>query len=87
MEHAFLPENFQRENRTTFLKFRSFPGTFQWNASKTCVPLTPQPEFLGKLKAPPLSIDKSRTHGRPRLRILRSHRFDCVLLIFIGRWC
>ena len=45
MEHAFSPENFQRENRTLFLEFRLFPGTFQWNASKTCVPSTTQPEF------------------------------------------
>ena len=51
MDHAFPPERFQRENRTTFSKFFLFPGTFQWNAWKTCVPLTSQPEFaefLGK---------------------------------------
>ena len=72
MEHAFSPENFQRENRTTFLKFHLFPGTFQWNISKTCVLLTSQPEFpefLGKWKTPLLSIYKSRTHSRRRHRI------------------
>ena len=48
-------ENFQRENRTTFSKFHLFSGTFPWNAWKTCVPLTSQPEFpefLGKWKSP-----------------------------------
>ena len=37
-----------------FQKFHLFPGTFQWNARKTCVPLTyhPEfPEFLGKWSA------------------------------------
>ena len=58
MEHAFPPESFQRENRTTFSKFHLFPATFHWNAKKTCVPLTSQPEFtefLGKWKAPFMS--------------------------------
>ena len=45
MDHAFSPEIFQRENRTTFLKFQLFPGTFQWNAWERCVPLPSQPEF------------------------------------------
>ena len=46
MEHAFPPESFQQENRTTFSKSHLFPGIFQWNAGKTCVPLTSQAEFL-----------------------------------------
>ena len=32
MQHAFPPESFQRENRTTFSKYRLFPRIFQWNA-------------------------------------------------------
>ena len=31
--------NFQREKRATFPKLHLFPGTFQWNALKTCVSL------------------------------------------------
>ena len=38
-------ENFQRGNRATFSKFHLFSGTFPWNAWKTWVPLTFQPEF------------------------------------------
>ena len=48
------PLYFQRQSRTTFQKFHLFPGTFQWNARKTRVPLTyhPEfPEFLGKWSA------------------------------------
>ena len=55
MEHAFPRKRFQRENRTTFSKFHLFPGIFKWNARKTCVLLTSQPElpeFLGKQKEP-----------------------------------
>ena len=40
---------FQQENGTTFSKVHLFPGIFQWNAHKMCVPLTSQlkfPEFL-----------------------------------------
>ena len=58
MDHAFPPESFQREKRTTFSKFHLFLATFHWNAWKTCVPLTSQPEFaefLGKWKAPFMS--------------------------------
>ena len=32
MRHAFPPESFQREHRTTFSKYHFFPGIFQWNA-------------------------------------------------------
>ena len=38
-----------------FLKIQLFPGTFQWNVRKTCVPSTSQlefSEFLSKWKAP-----------------------------------
>ena len=61
MEHAFSPEIFQRENRITFLKFQLFPGTFQWNARKTCVPLTSQPEFpvfRSKWRAPHITFKR-----------------------------
>ena len=57
MEHAFSLEIFQRENRTTFLKFQLFPGT--WYAQKTCVPLTSLmefSEFLSKWKAPHITV-------------------------------
>ena len=61
MDHAFSPEIFQRENRTTFLKFQLFPGTFQWNAWKRCVPLPSQPEFpefLSIWKAPHVTFKR-----------------------------
>ena len=61
MEHAFSPEISQRENRITFLKFQLFPGTFQWNARKTCVPLTSQPEFpvfRSKWRAPHITFKR-----------------------------
>ena len=61
MEHAFSPEIFQRENRITFLKFQLFPETFQWNARKTCVPLTSQPEFpifRSKWRAPHITFKR-----------------------------
>ena len=45
-------KRFQREKRTTFSKFHLFPGILHRNARNTCVLLTSQPEFLGKLKAP-----------------------------------
>ena len=38
-----------------FFKMQLFPGTFQWNVRKTCVPSTSQlefSEFLSKWKAP-----------------------------------
>ena len=84
MEHVFPPESFQRENRTTFSKFHLFPGIFQWNARKTCVPLTSQlelPEFLGKWKAPLVfvmfllskSLAQAVTYPPPSVPIFRSH--------------
>ena len=61
MEHAFSTAIFQRENMITFLKFQVFPGTFQWNARKTCVPLTSQPEFpvfRSKWRAPHITFKR-----------------------------
>ena len=74
MEHAFSPEIFQRENRITFLKFQLFPGTFQWNARKTCVPLTSQPEFpvfRSKWRAPHITF-KRPPQGFRRLTYVSS---------------
>ena len=68
MEHAFSPEIFQRENRTTFLKFQLFPGTFQWYAQKTCVPLTSHlefSEFLSKWKAPHITHRRNQRLRSP----------------------
>ena len=83
MEHAFSPEIFQRENRTTFLKFQLFPGTFQWYAQKTCLPWTSQlefSEFLSKWKAPHI------TH--PRTQRLRSPvHYTCTLKGKVSRFC
>ena len=40
IEHAFSPENFQRENWTTFSKFHLCPRSFQWNEN-VCAINTP----------------------------------------------
>ena len=43
------------------IEFQLFPGTFQWNARKTCVPLTSQlefQEFLSKRKAPHITFKR-----------------------------
>ena len=77
MDHAFSPEIFQRENRTTFLKFQLFPGTFQWNAWKRCVPLPSQPEFpefLSIWKAPHVTF-KRPSQGFRRFTYVPSLNF------------
>jgi len=46
MEHKFPVGSFHRENETTFSGILFIPENFQWNEPKSCVPFTPQPEFL-----------------------------------------
>ena len=92
-------ESFQRENRTTFSKLHLFSATFPWNAWKTCVPLTCQPEFpefLGKWKAPLDSTETGVDIQERRLvssspdpfrqNSVRCVRTACFILCYAGKF-